>query len=211
MMSRLITDMPAHEGLTPAVSRDDRSDAVRGVLSAAIKYATNHLISSIPSHTIRYAWYRHVLGWYLGPNTTILMGQHVRIKSIRSNGARVSIGAGTYIETGCLLSTAGGLLIGDNVWLSPGVWLVTCSHDMDDPAFAEIYAPIVIDDRAWIGTGAMVLGGVTIGAGAVVQPGAVVTQDVAPHSIVGGVPATVVGTRAATMLTTTRRERPLFE
>jgi acetyltransferase-like isoleucine patch superfamily enzyme len=151
------------------------------------------------------------LGWYLGPNTAIMMGQHVRIKSLHTNGARVSIGGGTCIEAGCLLSTTGGLLIGENVWISSGVWLVTCSRDMNDPRFPDVYAPIVIDDYAWIGMGAMILGGVTIGTGAVVQPGAVVTENVAPYHVVGGVPATVVGTRELTKPAYELHERPLFE
>ncbi len=183
---------------------------MQGVLTAAITYATNHLISAIPSYTVRHAWYRHVLGWYLGPNAAILMGQHVCIKSLQRDGRRVSIGAGTVIDHDCLLSTTGGLLIGENVWISAGVWLVTGSHEIDDPGFAEIYHPIVIDDHAWIGPRALVLGGVTIGRGAVVQAGALVTQDVLPRCMVGGVPAKPIGTRNLPKPAYTLNYHPLF-
>lgn len=179
--------------------------------AAAVEYLTNHLISAIPSHSVRAAWYRHVLGWYLGPHTTILMGQRVCLRHIRRNGVRTSIGAGTHIEADGVLSTMGGLLIGEHVWISRGVWLITCSQDLDDPQFAEICAPIVIDNYAWIGARAIIQGGVTIGTGAVVQPGAVVTQDVAPQSVVEGVPATVVGTVHMRKPSYTLYERPLFE
>ena len=147
---------------------------MQGPLAAAIKCVTNYLISCVPSYTIRHAWYRRVLGWYLGPNVAILMGQHVQIRSLEANGKRASIGAGTVIGYGCLLCTAGGLLIGENVWVSPGVWLYTESRDMNDPQFAETHAPIVIDDYVWIGPRAIILEGVTIGRGAVVEAGAVV-------------------------------------
>jgi maltose O-acetyltransferase len=66
---------------------------------------------------------------------------------------------------------------------------------VQDPDFVESFAPVVIGDRVWIGLRALVLGGVTIGEGAIVAAGAVVTKDVAPYTIVAGVPAVSVGER----------------
>jgi maltose O-acetyltransferase len=63
------------------------------------------------------------------------------------------------------------------------------------PDFAGRTAPVVIEDFAWLGSRAMVLPGVTVGKGAVVAAGAVVTRDVPPYAIVGGVPARVIGER----------------
>src|SRR6266566_7548076 len=164
-------------------------------LSAAIKYATNHVIAHIPSHTIRQAWYRRVLGWRIGPHVTILMGQHVQMAGVRSSGMKVSIGKGSVINHDCLLYTTGGIVIGENVSISSGVWLVTGTHDMNDPQFVDIYKPIVIGDHVWIGVRATILGGVTVGEGAVVMAGAVVTHDVPCYAVVGGVPARVISQR----------------
>jgi acetyltransferase-like isoleucine patch superfamily enzyme len=168
---------------------------MKAILSAATKYATNHVIAHIPSHTIRQAWYRRVLGWRIGPHVTILMGQHVQMAGVRSSGMKVSIGKGSAINHGCLLYATGGLVIGESVSISSGTWLVTGTHDMNDPLFPDKYLPIVIGNYAWIGARATVLAGVTIGEGAVIMAGAVVTRDVPPYAVVGGVPARIVSHR----------------
>jgi acetyltransferase-like isoleucine patch superfamily enzyme len=183
---------------------------VQGIRAAAIEYLTNHLISWIPSYTVRHAWYRRVLSWYLGPNAAVLTGQSVHIGSQRRNGRRVSIGAGTVIDHDCLLYTVGGLLIGEQVYISPGVWLLTESRDMNHPQLAETHQPIVIDDYAWIGARAIILGGVTIGRGAVVQAGALVAQDLEPNTVASGVPARVVGLRELRGPSYSLNYHPLF-
>jgi O-antigen/teichoic acid export membrane protein/acetyltransferase-like isoleucine patch superfamily enzyme len=185
--------------------------AVKQVGAGAIRYTTSHIIGYIPSFTVRHAWYRRVLGWYIGPGAAILMGQRIHMTGIRTSGKRVSIDRGSVINHGCLLYTAGGLVIGQNVSISTGVWLITGTHDMNDPDFAAYYKPIIIDDYAWIGTRATILGGVTIGEGAVVMAGAVVTRDVAPYTVVGGVPAHEVGKRALKNPTYSLDFHPLFE
>ena len=81
---------------------------------------------------------------------------------------------------------------------------------MNDPFFRDCPAPIEIDDYAWIGSRATVLPGVKIGKGAVVAAGAVVTKDVTPYLVVGGVPARPLGTRS-TDLRYEIRFRPAFE
>jgi maltose O-acetyltransferase len=168
---------------------------VKLFLAAWIKYLTNHCISHIPSFTIRHAWYRHVLGWQIGPKAALFLGQHIQMAGIRTSGKKVSIGAGTIINQGCLLHTTGGLTIGEHVSIGAGTWLVTGSHDMEDPTFPDFYRPISIGHHAWIGIRATILGGVTIGEGAVVMAGAVVTRDVPPYAVVGGVPAKVIRER----------------
>jgi acetyltransferase-like isoleucine patch superfamily enzyme len=165
------------------------------VLSAAAQYVTNHIINAIPFYSVRHAWYRHALGWYLAPGAVVRMGQTVQLNALRANGRRVSIDRGTVIGTGCLISTAGGLVIGQHVYLAPGVWLITGVRDPDDPDFKVHYLSIIIDDYACIGARATILGGITIGKGAVVRTGAIVAQDVEPFTIVEGVPAHMVGAR----------------
>jgi len=153
------------------------------------------VISHIPSYTLRRAWYRRILGWRIGSDVFILMGQYVQMAGARSSGRKVSIGNGTVINQGCLLYTTGGLVIGEHVSISAGTWLVTGSHDINDPLFPAYYKPIIIGDSVWIGMRATVLPGVTIGEGAVIMAGAMVTRDVPPYAIAGGVPARVVKQR----------------
>lgn len=187
------------------------SIAPRELLRATIKYLTNHVISHLPLYSVRHWWYRRVLGWNLHRTATVLLGQQVQLAGLRASGARVTIGAGTVINAGCLLYTTGGLTIGREVSVSAGVWLVTGTHDMNAPGFPSRYLPIVIGDYAWIGSRALVQAGVTIGEGAVVMAGAVVTRDVPPYAIVGGVPARQVGERALRDPAYEQGYRPLFE
>lgn len=184
---------------------------MKQIFGALIKYVTNHIVSHIPSYTVRHAWYRTILGWYIGPQAAVLMGQHVQMAGVRSGARKVSIGKGTVINWDCMLYTTGGIVIGENVSISAGVWLVTGSHDMNDPQFPVIYKPIVIGDYAWIGMRATILGGVTIGEGAVVTAGAMVTHDVLPYTVVGGVPARVIKQREACIPSYSLHFHPRFE
>lgn len=79
--------------------------------------------------------------------------------------------------------------IGERVCINDGVEILTASHDISDPAWKVTKGAIVIEDYAWIGTGAMILPGVHIGQGAVVGARAVVSKSVAPQTIVVGNPA----------------------
>lgn len=185
--------------------------AARDVARAGLKYVTNEVIQHIPSFAVRHWWYRRVLGWNLHPRASVLMGQQVQMAGLRTSGARVSIGEGTVINRGCLLYTTGGLVIGKQVSVSAGVWLVTGTHDLNAADFPARFHPIVIGDYAWIGARATVLAGTTIGEGAVVMAGAVVTRDVEPYTIVGGIPARPVGARALRNPAYDLNFRPLFE
>src|SRR5260221_12155183 len=124
---------------------------MKKVIAALVKYTTNYVINYLPSYTLRSLWYRCVLGWSIGRGATILMQQYVQMTGVRSCGRKVSIGKGTVINHGCLLYTTGGLTIGENVSISSGVWLMTGTHDMNDPLFPDDYKPIVIGNHAWIG------------------------------------------------------------
>lgn len=179
-------------------------------VAALIKYMTNHVISHIPSYTLRHAWYRRVLGWNIHHEVAILMGQYIQMAGARSSGRKVSIGKGSIINQNCLLYVTGGLIIGEGVSISAGVWLVTGSHDISDPQFPAFFRPIVIGNHVWIGMRATILAGVTIGEGAVIMAGAVVSRDVPPYAIVGGVPAKVIKQREAQEFTYPLY-RPLLE
>jgi len=106
----------------------------------------------------------------------------------------LQVGDGSFIGRASLYCT-GGVRIGRNVNVSDGVVVITAKHDINSPDFNATYEPIVIEDWAWLATNAVVLAGVTVGEGAVVAAGAIVTHDVPAYSVVAGNPATVIGER----------------
>lgn len=108
---------------------------------------------------------------------------------------RLTLGRGSIVGRRCLIDARGGIQIGRDVNIGSETVMMTAKHRVQDPDFVDDYAPIVIGDRAWIAIRATILGGVTIGEGAVVAAGAVVTRDVAPYTIVGGTPAVAIGER----------------
>ena len=104
-------------------------------------------------------------------------------------GDVIEIGNNTIINRQCYLDGRMGLYIGDNVSISPEVYILTLQHDPDDPYFSTKGGSVHIDDRVWIGVRAIILPGVHIGEGAVIAAGSLVNKDVAPFTIVGGIPA----------------------
>ena len=105
-------------------------------------------------------------------------------------GKSISIGRDVFINSGCHFQDQGGIEIGDGVLIGHNVVLATVNHDLL-PANnrKNHYAPIRICDHVWIGSNVTVLPGVTIGEWAVAAAGAVITRDVEPYSVAGGVPA----------------------
>lgn len=90
--------------------------------------------------------------------------------------------------------------IGENVMIAPGVQLISINHgftNIDLPMIQQetVIGSIIIEDDVWIGTNAIVLQNVKIGAHSIVSAGAVVTKDIPPYSIVAGVPATIIRSR----------------
>ena len=107
----------------------------------------------------------------------------------------VTIGALSSIGNGAWVYALDKITIGKNVCIGEDVQLLTGSHDVASPNFDLVTKPITVNDNVWIATGAMVLPGVTIGEGAVVAAGAVVTKDVEPWTVVGGNPAKFIKKR----------------
>ena len=147
------------------------------------------LVGSIPSHAFRLWWYRYACGMRVGHHSSI----HRRCRMYRPY--KITIGDHTVINFGVLLDGRSGLEIGNNVSISEGTIILTLGHDIDDPQFGLKGGEVVIQDYVFIGSYARILPGVTIGEGAVVGAGAVVTHDIAPYSIVGGVPAVFIRER----------------
>lgn len=108
-------------------------------------------------------------------------------------GQNIRVGKNVFFNGGCHFQDQGGILIGDGTLIGHQVVLATLNHDEDPSRRQELHgAPIVIGKNVWIGAHATVLSGVTIGDGAIVAAGAVVTRDVPENTVVGGVPARVI-------------------
>jgi maltose O-acetyltransferase len=110
-------------------------------------------------------------------------------------GFHTTIGSHSFVNTGMVALDVAPITIGDHVQIGPNVQLLTPTHPIDPDlrrAGWEAAEPIVIEDNVWIGGGAIVLAGVTVGADSVVGAGAVVTRDVPPGVVVVGNPARVI-------------------
>ncbi len=110
-------------------------------------------------------------------------------------GKNIHIGRHVFINMGCKFQDQGGIFIGDGALIGHNVVLATLNHaDSPRDRATMLPAPIRIGRNVWIGASATVLPGVTIGDGAIVAAGAVVTKDVPENTIVGGVPARIIRT-----------------
>lgn len=95
-----------------------------------------------------------------------------------------------FINSGCRFQDQGGISLGDDTLVGHNVVIASLNHHLDPALRATVIpAPVVIGRRVWIGANATIVPGVTIGDGAIIAAGSVVTKDVAPNVIVGGVPA----------------------
>ena len=149
----------------------------------------NYVIAAFPSYAVRHAYYRYICGMKLGKNAHIMKDVFVL------DPQRIQIGDNSVVNNGCRLDGRGDLYIGDNVSVSFDVQIYTMSHDYNDPHFSGVFGPVRIEDYVWLCARSTILPGVTIGRGAVVAAGAVVTTDVAPFTVVGGVPAKQIDQR----------------
>ena len=113
----------------------------------------------------------------------------------RLNRSNIKIGINSVINRNCYLDGRGGLTIGNNVSVSPEVHFITATHDAQNKNFAYTINSVVVEDFVWVGTRATILPGVTLGKGCVIATGAVVSKNVDPYTIVGGVPAKKIGDR----------------
>jgi maltose O-acetyltransferase len=166
------------------------------------EFVTSHIISFIPSHLIRNFLYTLFFNIRIHPRSTIHMGAKFfgvmpELFSVKKteNYHFLRINEGSSVGDHCFLDLRGTILIGKNVNISSQVMIFTMEHDPQDPHFGSRSAPVTIEDYAWLATRSIILPGVTVGKGAVVAAGAVVTENVAPYTIVGGVPAKKIGER----------------
>lgn len=142
----------------------------------------NMIWNKIPSRHLR-KWFYQALGTKVGKRTFPCR----RVEILFPKG--LSLGDGVAIGWFAELDARGGIMVGHNTNISSHVKLITGSHSIDDPEYSAEFKSITIGHHCWIGTGAIILQGVNIGNGAVVAAGAVVTKDIPPYEVWGGVPA----------------------
>lgn len=157
-------------------------------------------------------WKVSLQWWFINTFISRFPSRHIRTFFLKVSGAKlgnismfggfeIRNPAGLIIEDGCsigprvLLDGRKGLHIKKNVTIACEAILWTLHHDYNDLNFKAVGDKVVIEEYAWICSRVVILPGVTIGKGAVVATGSVVTKDVAPFTIVGGIPAKQIGKR----------------
>jgi acetyltransferase-like isoleucine patch superfamily enzyme len=128
----------------------------------------------------------------------VYIGHHTILKGYHNN--KMVIDAGTWIGQQCFLHSAGGLFIGSNVGIGPGVKIITSFHREEGRHRPILhsrleFAPVQIEDDCDIGTGAIILPGVTIGRGVQIGAGAVVSKTLPPYAVAAGTPARILRIR----------------
>lgn len=146
------------------------------------------LVGYIPFYAIRWFFY-FLSGMKISPSAYIHMGARFY------NPAGITIGKDSIIGDRVTLDGRAPLKIGNHVDIATEVMVYNSQHDIQSSDFHAVSGTVEIEDYVFIGPKAIILPGVKIGKGAVVAAGAVVTRDVAEFSIVGGVPAEVIGER----------------
>lgn len=172
------------------------------------------LTGYIPSHRIRLFLYRYFFRIRIGHDSFIHWRARFNLPSGIEIGDNTVIGNDIFLDGRFFREWKNGqkrfmtylsdflspkerpLTIGKNVSIAGDVRIFTMQHDIDDPYFREVAGRVRIEDYAVIGSRAMILPGVTVGRGAVVAAGAVVTKDVAPYTLVGGIPAVFIRNRS---------------
>jgi acetyltransferase-like isoleucine patch superfamily enzyme len=154
-----------------------------------LAFGYNQFAGQLSFRSLRQLYLRGWLGTF-GAGTSVQMGCRFL------NGRKVHLGDRNVINFGCLFDGRKfHIRTGDDVSIGPEAAILTLGHDPQSPEFADRGGDVIIGHRVWIGYGALVLPGVSIGEGAVVGAGAVVTKDVEPFAIVAGNPARKIGER----------------
>jgi len=152
------------------------------------KVALLWLLGYVPFHTFRKLIFR-LAGIKLGCRSAIHIGARFY------QPKNIQIGQGTIIGDHVTLDGRDKLTIGNNVDIASEVMIFNGQHDIHTPDFRPITKPVTIEDYVFIGPRAIILPGVTLGRGAVIAAGAVVTKDVPSKTIMAGVPAQSIGQR----------------
>lgn len=154
-----------------------------------ISWSYNFFVGRIPVPIVRKVFLKTYL-------KTLGSGSFVGTGCRFLNGRKISLGARNHLNHGCLLDgRCYEIRTGDDVSIGPEATILTLGHDPQSADFKDRGGDVVIGDRVWIAYRAIILPGMTLGEGAVVGAGAVVSKDVEPFTIVAGNPARPVGQR----------------
>ena len=124
----------------------------------------------------------------------------VRILNRSLNKHQIYIGSNCSVNPDCVLDgRMGKIKIHNNVDIARGTWIFTLEHDPHSDYHLPNAGDVIIEDYVWIASRVTILPGVKIGKGSVIASGAVVAKDIPPMSIVGGVPAKVIGKRKSNL------------
>ncbi len=160
---------------------------------SVLSYVYNHLVGNLPSRQIRSAYLKTYLA-EVGAGTSVQMACRFL------NGRKVHLGDRNVINFGCLFDGRHyQIRTGADVSIGPEATILTLGHDPQSPEFSDKGGDVIIGDRVWIAYRAIILPGVTIGEGAVVGAGSVVTKDVEPYTIVAGNPARFMKKRSSNL------------
>jgi maltose O-acetyltransferase len=141
-----------------------------------------------PFHFLRYPLLK-LFGLQIKQNSSIHMGCRLY------HPWNIEIGHNTIVNPSCILDGRAGLTIGNNVSISEQSLILSLQHDPQSRDFSSQGKSTYIEDYVWLGMRAIIMPGVKIGKGAIIAAGSVVTKDVDPFSIVGGIPARIIGKR----------------
>lgn len=157
-------------------------------------------VGFIPLHSVRKFFYR-LFGIKLGKGSTIHMMARIYDPRHITIGEDTLIGEKATLDGRKQLANSnGGLEIGSHVDIASEVMLWTSEHDLKDPDMKAIEEKVTIKDYVFIGPRSIILPGVTVGKGAVIAAGSIVTKDVPDLAIVAGVPAKKIGERQVSKL-----------
>ncbi len=165
---------------------------LRSIYYDGLLFVANRIVSHIPSHFLRLFFYRHVMRFSIGQCSYIFMDAWFDTKGKDS----FVMGHHSVINQRCRLDNRGTIEIGNNVAISAEVCILTADHDPQSPEFQGRVRKVAISDYVFIGTRALILPGVTIGKGAVIGAGSVVTEDIPEFTIAVGCPAKEIGKRS---------------
>jgi maltose O-acetyltransferase len=133
-----------------------------------------------------------VLGELLGQ---VAEDAYIRPPFFCDYGFNITIGSGTFLNFNCVVLDVVAVTIGDRVWIAPAVQILAADHPLDPTVRAtgaENGRPIALENDVWIGGGAILCPGVTIGAGSAIGAGSVVTRDIPPGVVAVGNPCRVL-------------------
>lgn len=140
-------------------------------------------------------------GIAFGRNVTVAKGTVIVCTGVIANrGTGLIIGDYSAIGAHSFIGSQGGITIGSDVIMGPGVRIFSENHNYDNSELpirkqGEIRKKVLIEDDSWVGSGVTILGGVTIGRGSVIAAGSVVTKNIPAYSVVAGIPAKIVKKR----------------